>query len=74
MKRRRPVSADELLAQLEWRRNQAKRDAEQLHDLYPVEAAGAKTVALLLGREIRRLKTLRTRAKVRAHLSKQRSQ
>lgn len=54
----RRVDRAELLKQLEWRKTEAKKDAERLRDSYPVEAAGAKVVATLLGREIRRLKAL----------------
>lgn len=70
---RRTVSSDELLKQLEWRRKTAKIEADGLRDNYPVEAAGLAVVALLLGREIRRRKALRTRAKVAAHLRKKKS-
>lgn len=71
--RRRSVSSDELLKQLEWRRKAAKVEADRLRDNYPVEAAGLAVVALLLGREIRRRKTLRARAQVAAHLRKKKS-
>jgi hypothetical protein len=70
MKRR--VTSDELLAQLEWRRKQAQLEAAQLSARYPIEAAGARVAALVIGREIRRRKTLQTKARVRAHLQERR--
>lgn len=64
MSARRPrVDPRDLIAQLGWRKNQAHHDAVTLAERYPIEAAGARVLEKLLGREIRERKAAMRKAR-----------